>query len=148
MTLFTTQTDTSIEKLNRESEQVEPQTLGHSRQVWSCAQIGAGTKKGRGLKGWQGGPRFCKHNGNYMNHLIETQPSFLTKRQRRFPRRKQDYNDGRTTATFLTASYHLIHFQNRALEPCSSLASRMLPLILLYTQLVHSQPSPDTETED
>lgn len=125
--------------MERESEQVEPQTLGHSRLLWSCALIRVGTEKGRGLKGWQGGLRFCKHDRNYMNHLIETQPSFLTKRQRRFPRRKQDCNDGRTTASFLRASYYLIHFQNRARETRRSLAARLLPLIFLSTQLVCHQ---------
>jgi hypothetical protein len=148
MTPFTTQTNTSVEKRNRESEQVEPQTLGRSRQVWGCEQIGVDTKKDRGLTGWQGGPRFCKHDRNDMNHLTETQPSFLTKRQRHFPRSKQDCNDDRTTASFLRASYHFIHFQNRAFKTRSSPASGMLPLLLLSTQLVHSRSSPDTETED
>lgn len=147
MTLFTTQTNTPIEKLNREMCRWEPPALGNPRQVWSCAETGAGTKKGRGLEGWKGGLRFCKHDRNYMNHPNETQPSFLTKKQRRFSRRKQDCNDSRTTASFLKAFRHLIHFQNRALDTHSSLASMFLPLILLSTQAVHSQLPPNTETE-
>ena len=126
-------------EIKQRNVQVGTTSIGASKASVKLCRDGAGTKKGRGLEGWKGGLRFCKHDRNYMNHPNETQPSFLTKKQRRFSRRKQDCNDSRTTASFLKAFRHLIHFQNRALETHSSLASMLLPLILLSTQAVHSQ---------